>query len=100
MALNDDEILELKMTSEIGETTIREWLRELLLTLWREGESFSGKRPFGNSGWEYDAYRSLVEAGVISGKLDDYGFVEECDEKTGCQVVGRLIAHVFSRSSN
>lgn len=75
-----------------GEITIRQYLRELLVTLWCEGESFSGKRPFGNSGWEYDLYKPLIVAGVITGTLDDeYGSVEECDEEEGHRVVLALI---------
>jgi hypothetical protein len=50
--------LELRINSDIGEVTIREYLRTLLSELWREEESFNGKRPFGNSGWQYDVYTS------------------------------------------
>jgi hypothetical protein len=34
--------------------TIKDYLKELLLRLWNECEGFSSKRPFGNSGWEWD----------------------------------------------
>ena len=34
--------------------TIKGYLKELSLTLWKEKECFNGKRPFGNSGWDYD----------------------------------------------
>ena len=44
--------------------TVREYLKMLLERLWEEGEGFSGKRPFGNSGWEYDLYAALEEKGV------------------------------------
>jgi hypothetical protein len=44
--------LELRFDSDAGDNiTIRDYLRILLETLWEEGEGFSGKRPFGNSGW-------------------------------------------------
>jgi hypothetical protein len=56
-----------------GFMPIREYLRELLSRLWSEGESFSGKRPFGNSGWEYDLYVALVAAGAVEGDLDEDG---------------------------
>jgi hypothetical protein len=63
---------------DLGKTvTIRNYLKELLLTLWEEGESFSGKRPFGNSGWEYDLYKPLIENNIIDGKIDEDGFI--CD---------------------
>lgn len=96
--MTDDEILELKMTSDIGETTIREWLRELLLTLWREGEGFSGKRPFGNGGWEFDAYAALIKAGVVKGKLDEYGHVEKVDFADADSIIDRLIIRMCERS--
>ncbi len=32
--------------------TIRDYFLRLVEQLWMEGEGFSGKRPFGNSGWE------------------------------------------------
>ena len=44
--------------NDIGAKTIGEYFEKLLLTLWDEQEDFSGKRPFGNSGWEYDVYAS------------------------------------------
>lgn len=77
-----------------GEVTIRQYLRELLVTLWCEGESFSGKRPFGNSGWEYDLYKPLIAAGVISGTLDEDGHIEECDDEAGNKVVLALIGEM------
>lgn len=56
-----------------GRMPIREYLRELLIKLWNEGEGFSGKRPFGNSGWEYDLYVALIAAGAVEGDLDEEG---------------------------
>lgn len=43
--------------------TVREYFKELLTTLLIEEESFSGKRPFGNSGWRHDFLPTLEEAG-------------------------------------
>lgn len=74
-----------------GEVTIREYLRELLVTLWCEGEGFSGKRPFGNSGWERDLYKPLIAACVIAGELDEHGRIEECDDGAGHNVILGLI---------
>lgn len=64
------------------ELTIRDYMKELLSTLFREGESFSGKRPFGNSGWEYDIIEPLVRAGVVRGSFyeAEEGEVPELDE--------------------
>jgi hypothetical protein len=56
--------------------TVRGYLVELLRRLWVEGEGFSGKRPFGDSGWEYDLYEPLVKAGLVAGAtLDEDGFL-------------------------
>ena len=59
-------------------TTVREYLVALLAALWAEGEGFSGKRPFGNSGWEYEVYAALAEQGLIEGVVfDGDGYVED-----------------------
>ena len=46
--------------------TVREYLVALARTVWEEGEGFSGKRPFGNSGWEHEVYNSLEAFGLPS----------------------------------
>jgi len=67
--------LELRFDSDAGDgRTIRDYFHSLLTTLWEEGEGFSGKRPFGNSGWEHDLYRPLALAGYVEGDAD--GFVD------------------------
>jgi hypothetical protein len=59
------EILALPLfANDAGAETVRDYLRELLFTLWREGEGFCGKRPFGNSGWERELLSSLPESAV------------------------------------
>lgn len=50
--------------------TIREYLKTLLITVWEKEESFSGKRPFGNSGWKYDIYRTLATHKIIEAEAD------------------------------
>ena len=51
-----DNILKIEFECEdlSRKITIKEYLKELLLRLWDECEGFSSKRPFGNSGWEWD----------------------------------------------
>lgn len=68
-------------------STVREYLKALLMRLWIQGESFSGKRPFGNSGWEYDLYKPLVKAGLIEGKLDEDGELADFDRKAGAAII-------------
>lgn len=64
---------------DIDETlTIREYFHKLLSTLWEEQDSFSGKRPFGNSCWYFSVIVALIEAGAIKGTIsrDEDGYVE------------------------
>ncbi|MBP7253938.1 MAG: hypothetical protein KBA75_10705 [Alphaproteobacteria bacterium] len=67
--------LEVRFDSGAGDDiTVRDYLRTLLITLWEEKESFSGKRPFGNSGWEYEVLIPLAKAGfVYLGPLNEDG---------------------------
>lgn len=67
--------------------TIREYLIELVRTVWKEGEGFSGKRPFGNSGWEWDLAIPLINAGVLEGTLDSDGDLENFDRKQYDKIV-------------
>jgi hypothetical protein len=58
--------------SDIGdEMTVREYLCKLLKTMLRKGESFSGKRPFGNSGWERNLVVPAIQCGALKGVIDD-----------------------------
>lgn len=50
--------------NDSGAYTVKGYLKALLIAVWDEGESFSGKRPFGNSGWDYDILTALVDAGL------------------------------------
>lgn len=66
-------ILDLEMEQNDAKAkTIRDYLKKLLITLWIEEDGFSGKRPFGNSGWKYDIYRTLVLKNIILGTISEY----------------------------
>jgi hypothetical protein len=78
--------------NDSGASTVRGYLVALLRELWREGEGFSGKRPFGNSSWEYDLYPPLIKAGLIRGKLDEDGYIEDVDDKRGDELIAAAIA--------
>lgn len=59
--------LDLELTeNDAGAATIRDYLKELLRTVLVEEEGFSGKRPFGNSGWIYDLREPIEEAGLFA----------------------------------
>jgi len=70
-----DSALAVRFDSDAGDDlTVRGYLRTLLSTVWNEGESFSGKRPFGNSGWEFDILVPLAKAGFVDlGPVDETG---------------------------
>src|ERR1700747_1679685 len=56
--------------------TIGEFLGLLLSTLWLEDEGFSGKRPFGNSGWKWQVYEAMVQNNLASGTIvEDEGYL-------------------------
>lgn len=77
--------------------SIRSYLYLLLLTLWEEGEGFSGKRPFGNSNWETDLYKCLVVNKFIDGKVYEYddGYTDllDYDEIEAARLINHLILH-------
>ena len=90
------EALEVRMDSDAGENiTVRQYLHKLLDTLWTQGEGFSGTRPFGNSGWEYELYTPLVKAGFVSGEIDDDGYLGEFDHDACNLYIHNLISAVF-----
>jgi len=72
--------------------TIRDYLRELLRLLWVEQDGFSGKRPFGNSGWHYDLMPALIEAGLVDGSLDEDGYVDKVDDEEVDRIILGCIA--------
>lgn len=88
--------LEIRFNSDAGDNlTVRDYLRTLLETLWSQGEGFSGKRPFGNSGWEYDLYTPLVRGGFIAGTLDNHGYIDDIDKHGAEAYVLKLITAAF-----
>lgn len=74
-----------------GATTIRGYLVALAAAVWREGEGFSGKRPFGNSGWAWDVFAALVKANQIEGTFDEYGGLDDADTEKGNELIEAAI---------
>jgi hypothetical protein len=71
--------------------TIREYLVELLLQVWIENEGFSGKRPFGNSGWEWELYAAPFDAGHIAGDRDQDGDLDWVDRDAADELITAAI---------
>lgn len=77
-----DAALAVRFDSDAGDgLSLREWLVALARKVWQEGEGFSGKRPWGNSGWDWDPVPALINAGLLAGRLDEDGYVETVDER-------------------
>lgn len=83
--------LPMQQPNDAGAATIRGYLVELLAELWREEQAFSGKRPFGNSGWQYDLYPPLIVAGFVPGNLDEDGYIDNVDDKRADALIASAI---------
>lgn len=72
--LTPKQILALPMpdTNDADASTVGEYLSALLIALIEEGEGFSGKRPIGNSDWQFQLAQPLVEAGLVEGEYEWY----------------------------
>lgn len=76
------DILKIKMQeNDAGADTIGEYLALLLSGVIIEAEGFSGKRPFGNSGWYRELVEPLVRAGVVNGEVVEEWGVDGYDYK-------------------
>jgi len=102
---NTKDLCNLKMPegNEACVPTLGDYLASLLTELWREKENFSGKRPFGNSGWDYAVYICLHNAGIISLTLDEIGDIETLDsdqEQKADLIIDSLVKYVFMATDN
>jgi hypothetical protein len=67
--------LPLPPDNDAGAATVRDYLLKLLSELWRHETGFDAKKPFGNSGWQFDVYVPLIQAGLTKGTVDADGEV-------------------------
>ena len=81
------------------ELTIGKYMLKLATGVWEDGERFSGKQPFGNSGWCSDIYIALAKSGRITGDrtvydeentVDDWWFSEEQTERADKMILDAL----------
>lgn len=88
MVINPQHILSLPVFRDGRyDGNIGDYLRALLTLVWTKREGFSGKRPLGDSGWEYDLYKPLVVAGIVSGTVDEDGDVYDIDRDAADQII-------------
>lgn len=82
------EILALPMEqNDAAAKTIGDYLVRLAEQAWVEEEGFSGKRPFGNSGWQHEIYIALIKNEAITGDLDEYGYIEDYDGQAADRIM-------------
>jgi hypothetical protein len=77
---------------------LRQYLFELLKTLWKEGSGFDSKRPFGYSDWQSSVYKAMVRDGFIDGELNiDGECVElvEYDKKHAEELMELILEELF-----
>ena len=76
--LTPEEILALPIgkNDARGAKTIGAYLKALLGAFWKEKDEFSGKKPFGSSGWEFSLYEALAAAGAIKAHIDEKQIVK------------------------
>jgi hypothetical protein len=81
--------------NDAGAATICDYLCALLKAVWTEEEGFSGKRPFGNSGWKSNIEVALVEAGAVEGEIDEDGYLARVDSRAVNKIILDCIREVF-----
>lgn len=87
------QILSLPMgENDANAATIGQYFNALLHTLFLQTEGFSGKRPFGNSGWETDIDKALIKADAVQGTLDEDGWIEDYDSAAASAIVFDTLA--------
>lgn len=80
-----------------GAKTVREFFAKCLIMLWEEGEGFSGKRPFGDSGWENRVLFSIAKYRNVPGEdgaplVDEDGYFNSIDPDAEEEILDELQA--------
>lgn len=84
------DLLDLVITdSDVGDVKLRSYVHQLFEALWQQVDSFSGKRPFGSSDWQWRVYAAMGRAGYVEAVFDDYGDLEAVDMKRADALVIR-----------
>jgi len=86
-------------TNDAGAHTVAQYLLKLAAEVWKEGECFSGKRPFGNSSWEHEVYTALAKAGILPGTFDEDGYLEEFDHRAADALVAKALEQWIGKSA-
>lgn len=85
-------------SNDAGAKTVADYLKKLLRALVIEQEGFSGKRPFGNSGWICDLAYPLVKAKFIKGSVyseDDYCYADGYSNEELTKFVVKMVDEMY-----
>lgn len=89
---NSQAVLAVRMQpNDADAETVRDYLIKILLAVVSQGEGFSTKRPFGNSGWELDIPEALVRVGYLEGTLDEDDCLDTWDRQAGREMIAAAI---------
>lgn len=78
---SDQQILDTPVSANnSGASTVRGYLVAIVAAVWDRGSDFSGKRPFGSSGWYFDIYTALAKAGHICATFDENDYIDEISD--------------------
>lgn len=89
------QVLDLPLpANDSGASSVRGYLVALLAELWREEEGFSGKRPFGNSSWQYDLYGPMAHADMVEATFDEDGYLERFDRTEMAKADALILAAI------
>ncbi len=76
---------------DLKEMTVRSYMLELVAAVLIEEESFSGKRPFGESGWRVGIEEALIKGGFLKGKVNEPGYGCTFDPQDFKKLVRNLV---------
>jgi hypothetical protein len=76
-----------QFSNDAGAATVREYLVAILTETWK----YPPKRLWGESGWQYPLYATLIHNDVVAGCLDSDGFVDDVDTGAADRAVAELI---------
>lgn len=77
--------------NDASANSVHEYLVALLATVWEQGSDFSGKRPFGNSGWEGELEKALLIHGLVEGAFDSHHDIEWIDDQRANKLIALAI---------
>lgn len=75
--------------------TVGQYLGALSRMVWEYEQSFDGKRPFGNSSWQWEVYEALGKAGIIEVTYDKWEEPQLADRDEVDGLIYGAITHAF-----